>query len=589
MLQNSQHKLVQAWGASKTDSKYHARVVNTCEVLLNFLGWVVVPNKSLISCGQLQTAIEDVVLWFNEIRKGTPDDPKPLLSLTHKIATIRVNALTAFTFSRLLIADHENNLNLINKVTRKKIEKIMSDCVEWLILPNQGISNGTLFQSSEDQDSFHIILSTKAFISYLKYAKAFSLDIDPKLLFNLQNAIRMSTNWIKDHETLLDEKKHFLAMALEILIYNDVKDTRIQKILDALLTVWKPLMKESKLVSTLWADSRGCIVADDGNIIKDWTHITAVWALEGLSLCTQANLLSEDQKKIFKATVAIALLKRGDDGFFDSTQDKKEIFKTALYNYVLALAYNVFFRKPEYSTSRQPLPPVADKQCIEIHDRLDDDHRLSDILKDMKKEIISEVKKAISEQHESFQISKNINFEPPIAQKTMDDYLNKLEVTLQELKNLKKDIDVLQAIESLNSRVQAQDRIGQEIKAMAGNLSEFQVIISQVVDKIDIVQKFHLQQEAEDMKEIQKLEGILTEQMNRLMTLEEAIKNFKQIFAEQQSSVLAEVRQATTRTIHFIKLFCFFAFLFFSLWLFMNATSLGLLGFSLWQKILSYF
>jgi len=105
--------------------------------------------------------------------------------------------------------------------------------------------------------------------------------------------------------------------------------------------------------SPFWPDDNQTLIDEGNHNARPWTHVTSAWALEGLTRCAAAQMLTPEQKDKLLQIIPWVLLKQDRYGFYDSVPhpDASEaitihhIFKTALYTYALTQVYKILFRQ----------------------------------------------------------------------------------------------------------------------------------------------------------------------------------------------------------------------------------------------------
>ena len=86
---------------------------------------------------------------------------------------------------------------------------------------------------------------------------------------------------------------------------------------------------------------------EDRKNTRPWTHVTSAWAIEGLTRCMAAQMLTSEQEIKLLQIIPMILLKQDGYGFYESephpdapeTITIHHIFKTALYTYALTQVY----------------------------------------------------------------------------------------------------------------------------------------------------------------------------------------------------------------------------------------------------------
>ncbi len=310
-------------------------------------------KKKLENGDRIYVLEKRLKIW--ETRHDAEQQYDPFTSLTNEIPTIRVNSIPIFAFSHLLDSRADN---FLDQKTYEHIKRQMKNCIHWVCY-----TDATPFDEGDmliDKHIFQFIISMKALVRSEKYWD--EIGVEDHLKSKLYKKI------IEFAEALIDLPKAkwpstpYLAMSLEMLVFYLQKSNEVHlfnkqiQIKSLISEIVDSLCEEISLASfKKWEDTKDFIYDSTGGILEDytqnireWTHITGAWVVEGLAQCYLGNQLNGNQENRFLEMIPILLIEQGEDGFFDSFTEQhpsvkttKFIYKTALWAHSFNLVYEI--------------------------------------------------------------------------------------------------------------------------------------------------------------------------------------------------------------------------------------------------------
>lgn len=345
-----------------------ARVANTAEVILAFTGWLEIAAPQEDSIAKVIEIINAVIptLKFAQVKnitgqmskpKESPGDIEnpdrsitaagqfnPLASLTFKVPTTRANSLFVLAATHLL-KEMEKYPDLTD--SKEDIQLLLRECISWLCTANTGPFSEKIIERLPNEYLFQSILAFRALINTKEYWMNLSVGFKYDLV--IQKIADFVHSFMRQHN--VDQgwpAPVFKAMALEIfLFYRSQSDLRFNKkpLVDKLIrSIIQELLNEINLRgSPVWKDDNQTLMDEDRKNTRPWTHVTSAWAIEGLTRCMAAHMLTPEQKSKLLQTIPMILLKQDGYGFYESEPHPDapqsitihHIFKTAVYTYAL--------------------------------------------------------------------------------------------------------------------------------------------------------------------------------------------------------------------------------------------------------------
>jgi hypothetical protein len=348
------------------------RVANTAEVILAFTGWLEIAAPQEDSIAEVIKIINEIIptLKFAQVKNINGLMPvikegsgnfesldqsitavgafNPLASLTFKVPTTRANSLFVLAATHLL-REMEKYPDL--NISKEDIQHLMRECINWLCNAKTGPFSKMIIEHLQDEYLFQSILAFRALINTKDYWMNLFIGFNYDLV--VQKIADFVHSFLRQHTVGQGwPAPVFKAMSLEILLfYRSQNDSRFNKkpqVERLIRSIIQELLDEINMKgSPVWKDDNQTLMDEDRKNTRPWTHVTSAWAIEGLTRCMAAQMLTSEQEIKLLQIIPMILLKQDGYGFYESephpdapeTITIHHIFKTALYTYALTQVY----------------------------------------------------------------------------------------------------------------------------------------------------------------------------------------------------------------------------------------------------------